>query len=219
MNQGKKICQALKAIRQKVADANDISYAPTPCSHKGDCTGTCPACEAEVRYIENELNARRLLGKAVVVAGLSMSLTPLTSFSQEVSTINTPQKITTKSNNTRELAGVVEQMPSFPGGQQALMAYLSQNVKYPKECKDSAIQGRVICSFVVEKDGSLSEFKVIKSVHPKLDAEALRVMKQMPKWCPGKMRGEATRVKYNIPISFRLGENKAIKTNFWKHIK
>ena len=209
MKQGKKICKTLKAIRQQIADANGISYAPTPCTHKGDCAGTCPACEAEVRYIENELNARRLLGKAVVVAGLSMSFMPPTSFSQVVTSVKSPQKITAKSDTSRVLDGVVEQMPSFRGGQQALMTYLSQNVIYPKECKDSAIQGRVVCSFMIEKDGSLSEFKVVKSVHPKLDAEALRVIKQMPKWCPGKMLGEATRVKYTIPITFRLDDDKA----------
>ena len=207
MKQGKKICKTLKAIRQQIADANGISYAPTPCTHKGDCAGTCPACEAEVRYIEHELNARRLLGKAVVVAGLSMSLMPLTAFSQNISSDKTPQKITAKSDSSRVLDGVVEQMPSFRGGQQALMTYLSQNVKYPKECEDSAIQGRVVCSFMVEKDGSLSDFKVIKSVHPKLDAEALRVIKQMPKWFPGKILGEATRVKFTLPISFRLNKD------------
>ena len=209
MKQGKKICKTLKAIRQQIADANGISYAPTPCTHKGDCAGTCPACEAEVRYIENELNARRLLGKAVVVAGLSMSLMPLTSFSQVVIPVKSPQKITAKSDTSHVLAGVVEEMPSFPGGQQALMTFLSQNVKYPKECKDSAIQGRVVCSFMVEKDGSLSGFKVVKSVHPKLDAEVLRVMKLMPKWYPGKMLGETTRVRYNIPVTFRLDNDKA----------
>ena len=136
MKQGKKICKTLKAIRQQIADANGISYAPTLCTYKGDCTGTCPACEAEVRYIEHELNARRLLGKAVVVAGLSMSFMPLTSFSQVVTPVKSPQKITAKSDTSRVLDGVVEQMPSFRGGQQALMTYLSQNVIYPKECKD-----------------------------------------------------------------------------------
>ena len=78
MKQGKAICDTLKQILQRVADANGISYAPTPCDHKGDCLGTCPVCEAEVRYIERELNARRLLGKAVVVAGIAAGLTSLT---------------------------------------------------------------------------------------------------------------------------------------------
>ena len=78
MEKGKRTCNVLRQIRQQVANANDISYVPTPCTHKGDCSGTCPACEAEVRYIERELNARRLLGKAVVVAGLSLGLSYIT---------------------------------------------------------------------------------------------------------------------------------------------
>jgi protein TonB len=99
---------------------------------------------------------------------------------------------------------VVEQMPAFPGGQQELMNFLMKNVKYPKEATDKGIEGRVIVQFVVDKDGSVVEPKVVKSVSPELDQEALRVVKKMPKWQPGKQNGEVVRVKYNIPVSFRL---------------
>lgn len=75
MEKGKKVCRELKAVRQQIADANDIEYTPNECTHKGDCPGTCPACESEVRYLERQLNLRRALGKAVVVAGLSLSVT------------------------------------------------------------------------------------------------------------------------------------------------
>ena len=98
----------------------------------------------------------------------------------------------------------VEQMPHFAGGDKALMEFLAQNVRYPKEAVDSGWQGRVVVSFIVEKDGSLSEIKTVKSVKPVLDEEAVRVVNAMPKWTPGKQNGNAVRVKYNIPVSFRL---------------
>ena len=99
---------------------------------------------------------------------------------------------------------VVEKMPEFPGGQQELMNFLMKNIKYPKEATDKGTQGRVVVQFVVNKDGSVVEPTVVKSVSPELDQEALRVVKMMPKWQPGKQNGEVVRVKYTIPVSFRL---------------
>ena len=99
---------------------------------------------------------------------------------------------------------VVEQMPQFPGGPAALMQFLSQNVKYPVEAHKAGVQGRVIANFVVEKDGSITEAKIVKSVSPELDAEALRVIGSMPNWMPGRQNGEPVRVKYTVPITFKL---------------
>ncbi|MBR5392390.1 MAG: TonB family protein [Prevotella sp.] len=99
---------------------------------------------------------------------------------------------------------VVEGMPQFPGGAAALMQYLSQNIRYPKEAMEAKTQGRVIVQFVVEKDGSISGAHVVKSVNPQLDAEALRVISAMPNWTPGTQNGQTVRVKYAVPISFRL---------------
>lgn len=99
---------------------------------------------------------------------------------------------------------VVEQMPQFSGGMKALMDYLSTNISYPKEAHKKEIQGRVLVRFVVEKDGSISNAEVVKSVDPLLDAEALRVISSMPNWIPGKQNGKAVRVKYTIPITFNL---------------
>ena len=103
-----------------------------------------------------------------------------------------------------EIFQVVEQMPEFPGGMQALMAYLSKNIKYPSVAQDNGIQGRVLVSFVVNKDGSIVDPEVIKSVDAALDKEAMRVIKAMPKWNPGKQRGKTVRVKYTVPVLFRL---------------
>lgn len=99
---------------------------------------------------------------------------------------------------------VVEQMPQFSGGIEAMLKYLAENVRYPKEAEEKSLQGRVIATFVVEKDGSISRAKVVKSVDPLLDEEALRVVNSMPNWTPGRQNGEPVAVKYTIPISFRL---------------
>ncbi len=99
---------------------------------------------------------------------------------------------------------VVEQMPSFPGGQGALLEYLNSHVKYPVVAQENGVQGRVVVSFVVEKDGSITDVRVVRSVDPSLDREAARVVSSMPRWTPGKQNGSAVRVKYNVPVSFRL---------------
>ena len=99
---------------------------------------------------------------------------------------------------------VVEQMPSFPGGQAALMQWLSSNISYPVIAAENGVQGRVIVQFVVEKDGSITDVQVVKSVDPSLDKEAARVVKAMPKWIPGKQNGAEVRVKYTVPVTFKL---------------
>ena len=99
---------------------------------------------------------------------------------------------------------VVDEMPQFPGGPYALFEFISKNIQYPKEAEDANLQGRVIVSFVVEKDGSVSNAKVVRPIDPLLDAEALRVVNSMPKWIPGKQNGEAIRIKYTVPVTFRL---------------
>ena len=98
----------------------------------------------------------------------------------------------------------VDEMPQFPGGVQKLFEFLTTNVRYPKEAEDKCLQGRVIVSFIVEKDGSLSDTKVVGSIDPVLDAEALRVVNSMPNWIPGKQNGEPVRVKYVVPVRFLL---------------
>lgn len=99
---------------------------------------------------------------------------------------------------------VVETMPSFPGGDAALFKFLNDNIKYPVIAQENGIQGRVICQFVVNRDGSIVDVEVVRSVDPSLDKEAIRVIKAMPNWAPGKQRGKAVRVKYTLPVNFRL---------------
>lgn len=113
--------------------------------------------------------------------------------------LNKPQPV----NSTR-VYDVVEQMPSFPGGISGLRTYLNQNIRYPAEAQENCVQGRVVVSFVVGKDGHISDVTVLRSVDPSLDKEAIRVIRNMPRWSPGKQGGEPVRVRYNVPVSFRL---------------
>ena len=109
-------------------------------------------------------------------------------------------------DETDKIFNIVEEMPEFPGGMLALMKYLQKNIKYPADCKKEGIQGRVIVQFVVNKDGSISEAEVVKPVNPHLDSEALRLVYTMPNWIPGKQKGERVRVRFTLPVSFRLSE-------------
>lgn len=108
----------------------------------------------------------------------------------------------TKKNDM--LFSVVEVMPQYPGGQIAMMKYIMENMKYPEQAMKKGIQGRVTVRFIVEKDGSISDVKPIHSVHTLLDKEAVRVVKSMPKWSPGKQNGKPVRVQLIVPIMFKL---------------
>lgn len=99
---------------------------------------------------------------------------------------------------------VVEVMPQFPGGQIAMLKYIMENMKYPKQAMKEGIQGRVTVSFIVEKDGRVSNVRLLHSVQSALDKEAIRVVKSMPKWTPGKQNGKPVRVRFNLPVMFKL---------------
>ncbi len=231
MTRGRHTCNTLKAIRKQIAEANDIEYEPQECTHEGDCAGTCPACEAEVRYLESELLKRKKLGKKVAVAGIAMGMVGLSGCgvgkliqpplagipvmppeppvmvkdSLEKELMGKPLRMTEDSiqpvkADEKVLDGVVEESPHFPGGKTALEAYLKENVKMPDE---ECVTGRVIVTFNIGKDGTISDAKVTKSLSPACDKEALRVVNAMPKWHPGKLLGEARVVKYTIPVNFR----------------
>ncbi|WP_352421661.1 energy transducer TonB [Proteiniphilum sp.] len=105
---------------------------------------------------------------------------------------------------TEEIFVVVEEQPEFPGGNVAMMKFLSDNIRYPVIAQENGIQGRVICNFVVERDGSITDVQVVRGQDPSLDREAIRVIQQMPKWKPGKQRGSAVRVRFTLPVVFRL---------------
>ena len=98
----------------------------------------------------------------------------------------------------------VEEMPTFPDGMAALMSFINKNFKYPKGVEEEGIQGRIICTMIINEDGSVSDVKVVKPVHPLFDAESIRVMESMPKWNPGRHKGKAVKVRYTLPIAIHL---------------
>lgn len=128
------------------------------------------------------------------------------------STTETGEKVVESSDPKKVFTGkvydLVDEMPSFPGGLEELHKWIDSNVQYPEVAWKNGIEGRVLLNFIVEKDGSLRDSIVIRSVHPMIDREALRLVGQMPKWNSGKRAGIPVRVRYCLPIKFKLGESR-----------
>ena len=278
MAKGKKTCKILKEIRRQIAEANDIEYVVEECQYKGDCLGTCPKCEAEVRYLEQQLHQRQLLGKAVVLAGVSVGMFTLSSCNSNSKTMGETTNDTTKvfydiengtmgisepidvyeypkikieklsnseslkikvegeikngctpivsenylfdkirsldkkgnnssnSENNVEIYEIVEEMPSFNGGMDALVKFFEANLKCPQNVDKESSNGEVICNFIINEDGSISDIRVKKKkqLHPLWDAEVVRVISTMPKWNPGKHDGKPVKVEFSLPFSIHL---------------
>lgn len=228
MEKGKRTCEVLKAVRLEIAKANDIKYEPRECHHKGPCAGTCPACEAEVKYLEQQLQKRRMMGRAVMVTGIAAGMTALVSCTSCSGITNIIHPEVNGKMEPVQLAGDVEYVsgtavdtirpiekdeeviygevaeiyPLFPEGNEALQKFIAENLRYPEV--EACVQGRVVVSFIVETDGSLTDIKVVRGLDDAFNEEALRVVKMMPKWKPGSMDGKITPMRYNVPISFKL---------------
>ena len=207
---GRNICDTLKAIRKEIADANGIEYSPEECHFKGECRGTCPKCEQEVKDLEYELRLRQMAGTAIKVAGVAAGIVAMTACSngkiQRTVSDNAKQWRTavikpTADPDSSKIFGAAEEMPSFPGGEKALMQYIKDNTYYPEEMCEGAAQGRVMVGFVINEDGSISDVKVLRSLTPELDEVAVKIVKGMPKWNPGKQNGKAVKTKYTVPVS------------------
>ena len=124
--------------------------------------------------------------------------------SAQVEAYTPPAVVEEEEESSQQIFTVVEEMPKFPGGDAELLKFIAKSIKYPVIAQENGIQGRVICAFVVNRDGSVVDAEVLRGVDPSLDKEALRVIGTMPKWTPGKQRGKPVRVKYTVPITFRL---------------
>ena len=218
MARGKQTCKILKEIRRQIAEANGIEVATSECRYKGDCLGTCPKCEAEVRYLEQQLCARSLAGKAVALAGISAGIILMsgcggTSTNQSSETLQGEPEASVEQieiidtieagempaiedtvvlkkgdiNDTELVVvgeiidpeqedkvyeAIVDVRPTFPGGDEKLMEWISQHIVYPPGCYD--IQGRVIIRFMIKADGSVGEAEIIRGVYPELDKEGLK---------------------------------------------
>lgn len=261
MRYSKKVCQTLKAVRKQIADANEIPYEITECHHEGDCRGTCPKCESELRYIENQLSLRRSAGKAISLVGLSLGISatfascgnntqqPANSVPEEAmqetcveetrminpSASMSQDSVTNESDadsiveelivmgedyvldgmiddecfvdqkpDTSQVYTYAEVLPEFPGGDNALMDFIKKNLKYPEFATETFVNGRVFLSFIIERDGSISDIEVLRSPAEELSVEAVNLVKSMPKWNPGKIQEIPVSVRYVLPINFRL---------------
>ena len=219
-SRGKKICGYLKGIRRKIAEENDIKLDIPECTYEGECRGTCPRCEWEVQYLEKTLFERMKLGKIATISGLALGLTacggnfdsqpdddimgdmPMPYPYEDVDTL--PPNYIDTFVGVDEVYITPEKMPEFPGGEQALYEFLAKNIKYPQAAKDSNIQGKVFVQFVVERDGSITNHKVLRDIGGGCCEEAMRVVRMMPKWKPGEIRGQIVRVQYVLPVKYEL---------------
>lgn len=277
MARGKQTCKILKEIRKQIAAENDIEFVTSECTHKGDCKGTCPKCEAEVRYLERELEKRQRMGKAAIFAGMSLG----TLFATTGCDTFTPHPLegdpvapdTTEMQNPNDtvpndtllfegeemapvldtmkaegkktacktdmelvvpgdivevdgeigeylepLEGIIEdpvdegepfaivdQMPEFPGGQEALDKYIQENLRCGEMINKYQVDavGRIFVDFIIEPDGSITNVRVKRGIYKHYDEEAIRVVQSMPKWKPGMKKGKPVRVSYMIPIHFK----------------
>ncbi len=247
MAKGKQTCKILKEIRKQIAAENDIKLVIEECTYQGDCKGTCPKCEAEVRYLERELEKRQRLGKAAVFAGMTLgtaitaaSCGPLVSppngmLVEPWDTITATDTVRNDSvdepyllegdvlatvpdndscvfepkedENRPGVYIAVEQMPEFPGGQEAMEKYIKDNIQIGETVSkwQADAWGRIFVNFIVEPDGSLTNVKVLQGICEPYDEEAVRVVKSMPNWKPGMQSGKPVRVSYTIPIVWWWG--------------
>lgn len=265
MARGKQTCKILKEIRRQIAEANGIEFATSECRYKGNCLGTCPKCEAEVRYLEQQLRDRSLAGKVVALAGISAGMILMSgcsgTSSQKQSNddmlglfIESPEMIeevedTVEGGELPEIEdtvvikkgeiddteypvvgeiidpeqedkvyeAIVDVRPTFSGGDEKLMEWISQHLQYPQNAYDAHIQGRVIVRFLVKEDGSVGDAKIVRPVYPSLDEEALRVVRRLPQFNPAILNGKAVEYWFTIPIIFRieddLNSHEALPTN------
>lgn len=141
------------------------------------------------------------------VITLMVALAGFSGVSQAQTTIGKSER---KDTSVTKIWDIPETQPSFPGGRQKLMEFLASNTHYPVECLKDSIEGRVVVSFMIERNGEITDAKVVKGVHPAMDQEAVRVIQMMPKWCPGKINGQSRRVRYTLPFTFRLPQKESL---------
>lgn len=141
------------------------------------------------------------------IALLSVLLSPTLFAQEEPAVIPTPITVEEPAPEPNEAFTIVEEMPEYPGGQEAMMKYIASHITYPREAIKNEIEGAVFIQFVVERDGSIAEARVLRGIGGGCDEEALRVVNSMPNWKPGKQRGKLVRTRYNLPIRFKLASD------------
>ena len=253
MTRGKRICNELKAVRRRIADENSIELHQAECNHTGNCLGTCPKCESEVRWLEQALTRRVAAGQAATVAGLTLSLAACGGTAEPTLSVDTPLDTlptdtvsafdtiinedtdilvngleddtfstlsgiigpsekdpaeVIDSSATKEdedwMGVIIEESPSFPGGEGALYDFIEKNLQYPEAAREAHVTGTVVVSFVVEKNGTIGNVRIIRDLGYGCGEEAVRIVKMMPKWNPGKQSGIKVRSEFTLPVQFKL---------------
>lgn len=228
MKRGKQTCRILKEIRRQIAEANDIAFITSECQYKGDCLGTCPKCEAEVRYLEQELEHRRMTGKLVTLAGISAGMLTMNAYPHpggNGSEIILPAQIEVRDTAqtdsiAQSLVGIIETMPEFPekssgqdsvphrtkavfpGGIKAMLDYLKIEMEYPLLQGDVGDMGRAVVDFEISKDGKVERPRIRRSLDPILDRKALEHVWKMPRWIPATENGSPVSDQYTVPVRF-----------------
>lgn len=179
--------------------------APPPVELKSSIKFTPPVIKKDEEVSEDaEMKTQEFL----TTSDLSISIADVKGTNEEtgvdIATLQDHKVIVAAEEPEEKIFEVVEQPASFPGGQAALMTWLSENIRYPVIAQENGIQGRVILQFVVSSDGTIDDIKVVRGVDPSLDREATRLVSEMPKWIPGRQGGRAVKVRFTLPIVFRL---------------
>lgn len=167
-----------------ITEQEEVKQAPPP--------PEAPKVEEVLKIVENDAQVEESTIQSSEETG------------QAVDVKYVPIEVEEEPVEEEQIFQVVEEMPEFPGGMAECLKFLAKNIKYPTIAQENGVQGRVIVQFVVNSDGTIVDPVVMRSVDPYLDKEALRVIKMMPKWKPGKQRGKAVRVKYTVPVTFKL---------------
>lgn len=202
---GKQICSYLKSVRREVAAANGIDWEIPECTFEGECPGTCPRCESEVRQLESELSRRKSLSQRVAIIGVAAGLALSGMSVASAQTVDTED-----STQYEDMVGEIDDFVStqqirayFPGGMDSLYRYLAANLKYPTDRK---VKGVVLTEFVVDEKGKVSDVTILKGLDPETDEMVKQVLLAMPPWSPGKAEGKPRKNTFQLPITFKERE-------------
>lgn len=215
MNPGKNICNELKAVRKRIAEENDIPLEIKECSYKGQCSGTCPKCESEVRYLEHALAERMRMGKVATIAGLALGLSAVNNANaQVVKSADPPDTSEVKEPRLEgevmandNIFPVPEIEAEFPGGEAALNRFIEENLQYPSIAAETGIGGTVVVEFVIDTNGDISNIRIVREIGGGCGKEAVRIVKLMPKWIPGKVNNRPVNSSYLLPIFFDISKH------------
>ena len=216
MKPGKQICETLKGIRADIARANEIDYSPTPCPHEGDCAGTCPACEREVRQLERQLRLRRQLGKAVTIAGISLGMGAMATLTTSMACQSASKQVEQPDSTEYVVEGYIP-LPryseaEFPGGEEALMALLAEKLVFPDSL--DLPKDVVVAQLTIDTTGTVTAVEITRDPikNATVNAAILDALKHLPRFIPAtedSIPVESTQKVFISPWQYVKGvENK-----------